>query len=508
MESRSNFDFKSDLDFPSLSSNVASSKRNPSPVKEKPSKQVLQNGNKEPRDNSRSMSRGRGKKQNWKAVHVEFNNNNGGQRYPQRGTSRPRFGNNHAISKPAEDDQPYEYSYRGYRNGSRSRIRRARGGTAPHHFGRPQSAESTTPLLSNSPTSDLSPTIMAIPYHPNFAAYVQPHVTNTPLESAPVGIEEAIRHQIEYYFSEENLIKDNYMRLNMSSEGFLSIELISNFNKIKQFNVDIETITRAIEVSDKLDVVDRKIVRPVIDPLRWPLSMPLPPPVSNMMKNFVQPDSLVGPLQTNGTIYQEIVPELDTSDMIYQTIPPGALELVAASPVEDMVYQEIDPVDHLSTYIGSITFADKSVFNYPQYSTEYPTEMQDQQTLEQDAAYSYDTCSIDSPDDESCQQKPQTEVNQEDTPQQNEAPTIANGHNDCPSSVPKETSQDFVDTSSKTVKEKVSYSSKLRYPTDTKDVSHCQPDVSFQQDSIDVIRCQQDTQDVGRYQHMFTYVSS
>lgn len=64
----SKLDLKSDLDFPSLGSNVVPSAKSPQ-EKSLP----LQNSNKE-NSQQRSVSKGRGKKQNWKAVQVRWLN--------------------------------------------------------------------------------------------------------------------------------------------------------------------------------------------------------------------------------------------------------------------------------------------------------------------------------------------------------------------------------------------------------------------------------------------------
>ena len=43
-----------------------------------------------------------------------------------------------------------------------------------------------------------------------------------------------VKHQIEYYFSPENLQRDFFLRRKMSPEGFLPISLIASFNRVQQ----------------------------------------------------------------------------------------------------------------------------------------------------------------------------------------------------------------------------------------------------------------------------------
>lgn len=64
-----------------------------------------------------------------------------------------------------------------------------------------------------------------------------PHM---PLQMPPVpeivGLVLAVRAQIEYYFSPENLCRDDYLRSAMDVEGYVSLGLICKFNRIRAFN--------------------------------------------------------------------------------------------------------------------------------------------------------------------------------------------------------------------------------------------------------------------------------
>lgn len=48
--------------------------------------------------------------------------------------------------------------------------------------------------------------------------------------------------QVEYYFSVDNLLKDMYLRKHMDSQGFVSLEFIAAFNRIKILSTDIDLI--------------------------------------------------------------------------------------------------------------------------------------------------------------------------------------------------------------------------------------------------------------------------
>lgn len=46
----------------------------------------------------------------------------------------------------------------------------------------------------------------------------------------------------EYYFSVDNLLKDMYLRKHMDSQGFVSLDFIAAFNRIKSLTTDIELL--------------------------------------------------------------------------------------------------------------------------------------------------------------------------------------------------------------------------------------------------------------------------
>lgn len=46
----------------------------------------------------------------------------------------------------------------------------------------------------------------------------------------------------EYYFSVDNLLKDMYLRRHMDSQGFVSLEFIAAFNRIKNLTTDVELL--------------------------------------------------------------------------------------------------------------------------------------------------------------------------------------------------------------------------------------------------------------------------
>lgn len=62
--------------------------------------------------------------------------------------------------------------------------------------------------------------------------------------------------QMNYYFSVENLCKDMYLRSHMDSQGFVFLELLAKFNRIKQLTNDMELIRLACYHSQTVEYVN------------------------------------------------------------------------------------------------------------------------------------------------------------------------------------------------------------------------------------------------------------
>ncbi|XP_014244951.1 la-related protein 1B isoform X2 [Cimex lectularius] len=82
---------------------------------------------------------------------------------------------------------------------------------------------------------------------------------------------EYLRNQIEYYFSEENLMKDLFIRRKMDPNGYLPITLIASFHRVRALTTDMNKIINAIVSSDQLDLVDNFKVRTKNQPTKWPI---------------------------------------------------------------------------------------------------------------------------------------------------------------------------------------------------------------------------------------------
>ncbi|KAK8474240.1 hypothetical protein V6N12_009740 [Hibiscus sabdariffa] len=78
----------------------------------------------------------------------------------------------------------------------------------------------------------------------------------------------SIVNQIDYYFSNENLIKDTYLRQNMGEQGWVPIKLIAGFKKVSLLTDNIQLVMEALQSSTVVEVQGDK-VRKRNDWMRW-----------------------------------------------------------------------------------------------------------------------------------------------------------------------------------------------------------------------------------------------
>ncbi|XP_042145793.1 la-related protein 1B isoform X3 [Ixodes scapularis] len=84
-------------------------------------------------------------------------------------------------------------------------------------------------------------------------------------------LREYVRKQVEYYFSEENLQRDFFLRRKMDAQGYLPVSLIASFHRIQALTQDVGLVIQAVKESSALELCGEVKVRTVRDPLRWPL---------------------------------------------------------------------------------------------------------------------------------------------------------------------------------------------------------------------------------------------
>lgn len=99
---------------------------------------------------------------------------------------------------------------------------------------------------------------MPIYFMPTGPQYTQGASQAQPLPDARVVDRQSLKadvlHQIEYYFGEENLIKDVYLRNQMNDEGWVSVECIAGFKRLQSLTEDKSMVTEAIQSSERLEM--------------------------------------------------------------------------------------------------------------------------------------------------------------------------------------------------------------------------------------------------------------
>ncbi|XP_032240362.2 la-related protein 4 isoform X3 [Nematostella vectensis] len=63
-----------------------------------------------------------------------------------------------------------------------------------------------------------------------------------------------LQHQLEYYFSRENLSRDTYLLSQMDRDNYVPIWTVANFNQVKKLTKDLELVKEALRDSPHLQV--------------------------------------------------------------------------------------------------------------------------------------------------------------------------------------------------------------------------------------------------------------
>ncbi|KAE9606617.1 putative winged helix-turn-helix DNA-binding domain-containing protein [Lupinus albus] len=108
-----------------------------------------------------------------------------------------------------------------------------------------------------------------------------------------------IVNQIDYYFSNDNLIKDTFLRQNMDSQGWVPIKLIAGFNQVMHLTDNIQLILDAVRTSSVVEVQGDKI-RTQNDWRKWilPPSVQLPNVKGSQTLGMLNHDMLAEQVQS------------------------------------------------------------------------------------------------------------------------------------------------------------------------------------------------------------------
>ncbi|KAJ0574541.1 putative la-type HTH domain, winged helix-like DNA-binding domain superfamily [Helianthus annuus] len=90
--------------------------------------------------------------------------------------------------------------------------------------------------------------------HPPFVVPHQPGPTVPMLPAQAQALRVSVRTQIEYYFSDQNLLSDRYLISLMDDQGWVPISTIADFKRVKSMSTDILLIVDALQSSSTLEV--------------------------------------------------------------------------------------------------------------------------------------------------------------------------------------------------------------------------------------------------------------
>lgn len=209
-------------------------------------------------------------KQKWVPLEIDLaKNRRKRERSPKHYNQREKNGGEGETWHEREYDRS-GYSSRGGRGGRSYRGRGGRGGRGAYrgsfrHRHDQDYSNYSTDYIQMPKFGQPDPAYM-LPFMGTF------YFSNTNYINVDTAtLKEYIRNQIEYYFSEENLLRDFFLRRKMDAQGFLPITLIASFHRVRTLTTDVALVIEAIMESDKLQLVDGFKVRTKIDPLKWPI---------------------------------------------------------------------------------------------------------------------------------------------------------------------------------------------------------------------------------------------
>lgn len=81
-------------------------------------------------------------------------------------------------------------------------------------------------------------------------------ITSSHFSNMAEDLDAKIVKQVEFYFSDSNIVKDKFLMeaTKKNPEGFVPIETLLTFNRLKTLTTDKQVVANALKKSDKLVV--------------------------------------------------------------------------------------------------------------------------------------------------------------------------------------------------------------------------------------------------------------
>ncbi|KAF5303755.1 hypothetical protein FQA39_LY09828 [Lamprigera yunnana] len=323
-------DFSDICDWPSLG-NYSTERKANSPVEVPPTYNKQHSSDIEPEGAESFEKKKKSNKSKWVPLDIDLKSNS------KRVSSRHKFDRSGDAQSAVSDsdvdwrtEKDKEHSEKGNKH-SRPSSTAPRGRGRNRGTRRGQFQKQSNRISSDSeyldPASDFlqlgdigstDSTDFVVPYMGTFY-----YNSNNYINLDSPTLKDYIKKQIEYYFSEENLHRDFFLRRKMDSEGYLPITLIASFHRVQALTNNLSLVVEAISTSDKLELFSSAFkVRTKSDPLKWPIldksGNPLdysalrhlvpPPPLPKCLRNQQQHADNLNPNVAEFVPHEIIVP--------------------------------------------------------------------------------------------------------------------------------------------------------------------------------------------------------
>ena len=151
--------------------------------------------------------------------------------------------NSYSDNRHRQSSQPYSalQTGQGNRNNPRSQSIPTTNGYVQYPMGVPGMISPVSPMQAD-------PMMYAYGQYPSI---ISPTYNNTPLNQ--FAQYSMVVSQLEYYFSVNNLCRDMFLRKHMDSQGWVLLDVIANFPRMKQLNQDEDVLKYACSQSATID---------------------------------------------------------------------------------------------------------------------------------------------------------------------------------------------------------------------------------------------------------------
>uniref|UniRef100_A0A0A9GCJ1 HTH La-type RNA-binding domain-containing protein n=1 Tax=Arundo donax TaxID=35708 RepID=A0A0A9GCJ1_ARUDO len=110
---------------------------------------------------------------------------------------------------------------------------------------------------------EMAPHVYYFPAHPSEGVQGLPFVPHPASPQAILidPVRKELLAQIDYYFSDDNLCKDPFLRQNMDDQGWVPLSLIAGFRKVQNLTNNVQFILETVLLSTIVEVQGDKIRR-------------------------------------------------------------------------------------------------------------------------------------------------------------------------------------------------------------------------------------------------------